>query len=100
MKDFIFTDPSESTAKVVYRTDLLGTNENFTVHQITGLENVQTFQQKKVLLLKTFGLNYYSKAAFKAFALANGLDLTMQDSNGENAEILIDYNSDALAQSW
>lgn len=100
MKDFIFTDPSESTTKVIFRTDLIGSNSNFTVHQITGLDIVPTYQQKKVALLKAFNRLPYNKQAFIEFATANGLDLVMQDTNGENSTILVDYDSDWASDSW
>lgn len=104
MKDFIFTDPSESTAKVIFRTDLIGaTNNNFLVMKVSGLADadVKSHQTKKRALLAAFrDYKYYSKADFVAFATLWGLDLVMQDANGDNQVILLDYNSDAGASSW
>ena len=100
MKDFIFSDPSESDSKVIYRTDLIGSNQNFTVHQITGLEDANRHRQVKVALLKAFGKQKYSKQQFITFAQAHDLDLVMQDTDGSNSEILVDYNSDWASDSW
>ena len=105
MKDFIFTDPSESTTKIVFRTDLIGSsNNNFSIMKVTGLDpaDVKRWQHKKrKLLAQGWKIGTYTnKLTFTAYALANGLDLVMQDSNGDNATILVDYNSDAGASSW
>ena len=105
MKDFIFSDPSESTVVVIFRTDLIGSSSNnFNIMKITGLEEgqVRPYQNKKRALLAQLWKRgvYSSKQDFITFATAQGLDLVMQDSNGENAVILVDYNSDFGASSW
>lgn len=104
MKDFIFSDPSESTTTVTFRTDLIGSNNNFGIMKVTGLDEgqVKPWQHKKrALLAQGWKIgSYVSKGDFIAFATNNGLDLVMQDSNGENQSILVDYNSDSGASSW
>jgi hypothetical protein len=71
----IFTD-FNNTFNVEFKVDLLGTNDNFTVMDIVGLDD---FEVK-------LGMNFrrlpYTVAAFKAYAAANGLKLTKLDSNG------------------
>lgn len=104
MKDFIFSDPSESTVTVTFRTDLIGNNNNFNIMQVTGLGTGQvlpTQNKKRALLAQLWKRGtYQTKDAFVAFATLWGLDLVMMDSNGENPVILVDYNSDAGASSW
>lgn len=72
--------------------------------KISGLEpiNVKYFQHKKRALLAQGWCEgtYTTKAALITLATSLGLDLVMQDSNGDNATILLDYNSDASASSW
>jgi hypothetical protein len=101
LKNLIFTDPSESTNRVVYKVDLI-TGNNFNIISVTGLENVRTTQHKKRALLAqgwVKGSNS-SVGAFKAFATARGLDLVSQNSDGSGEVIIVDYNSDFGASSW
>lgn len=71
----IFTDYN-STFKVEFKTDLIGTNDNFTVMDIIGLDDAEI----------KLGMNYrklpYTVAAFKTFAANNGLKLQKLDANG------------------
>jgi hypothetical protein len=104
LKDFIFSDPSESTSKVVLRTDLIGSNINFSIMKISGLgpTDVKSHQHKKRALLAQgwHEGTYLKKSDLVTLATSLGLDLVIQDSNGENPEILVDYNSDFGASSW
>lgn len=71
----IFTDYN-STYKVEFKTDLQGTNDNFTVMEVVGLDAAEV----------KLGMNYrrlaYTVAAFKTFAASNGLKLQKVDASG------------------
>lgn len=99
MKDYIFSDPSESPDVVLFRTDAIGSANNFTVHQIEGLDNVPWYQQKKAGLL-AFGKRETTKQALIDFAIANQLDLVERDSTGDNSIALVDWDSDSGTESW
>lgn len=109
MKDLTFYGEnlvfrSGGVIKVTYRTDLIGGNRNFTVHQITGLEelNVEDDILKKGLYSE-FKKLPYSLDAFIAFAQANYLELTSQESDGSGVQVLVEgYGSDSVpgTESW
>ncbi len=111
MKDFIFTDPSESTKQIVFRTDAIGTaGNNFTIHKIIG-NNPQTAleaggdiysvdQWKRTALLAFREGSVTTKQALIDFATLWQLDLIYRDSNGANSAILVDWDSDSSADSW
>jgi hypothetical protein len=99
MKDYIFSDPSESIEVVVFRTDAIGSANNFTVHQITGLEEVPWDQQKKAGLL-AFGKRETTKQALMTYAEDNQLNLVEQDSTGDNSTTLVSFASDNDTDSW
>ena len=91
--------------RVSFRTDLTSnTGNNFTVHQITGLEpleNSDDIIRKK--LARDFKKLPYTLQAFKDFAEANYLELSIADSSGENSSVLIEgYGSDSVPgdESW
>lgn len=104
MKDFIFSDPSETTTTVIFRTDLIGSNDHFNIMRITGLDiaDIKPWQNKKRALLAQLWKRgtYSSKGDFITFAIAQGLNLVVQDSNGDNAVTLVAYLSDFGASSW
>lgn len=110
MKDLIFYGEnlvfrSGGEIRVSYRTDLISSNAgNFTVHQITGLEDLNVDDDiLKKGLYSEFKKLPYSLAAFIAFAEANYLELSIQDSDGSNAEVLVvGYGSDSVPgdESW
>lgn len=110
MKDLIFYGEnlvfrSGGVIRVTYRTDLISSNaKNFTVHQITGLEDINVDDDiLKKGLYEEFKKLPYNLNAFIAFAEANYLELTIQDSNGANSEVLVvGYGSDSVPgdESW
>ena len=111
MRDFIFTDPSESTKRVIFRTDAINVNtNNFTIMEIIG-NNPQTAlragadiysvdQWKRTALLAFREGMSTTKQALVAFATLWQLDLVTQDDKGSNSSILVDWNSDSSADSW
>jgi len=71
----IFTDYN-STYKVEFKTNLLGTNDSFTVVEVVGLDDAE------IKLGMNFRRLAYTVEAFKTFAAANGLKLQKLDING------------------
>lgn len=110
MKDLVFYGEnlvfrSGGQIRVTYRTDLISANaRNFTVHQITGLEDLAVDDDiLKKGLYSEFKKLPYNLDAFIAFAEANYLELTIQDSDGSNQETLVEgYGSDSVPgdESW
>jgi hypothetical protein len=104
LKDFIFTDPSETTARVVLRTDLIGASNNFSIMKISGLDpaDVKYFQHKKRALLAQgwHEGTYLTKDGLVTLATELGLELVLQESNGDDPTVLVDYDSDAGDSSW
>ena len=110
MKDLTFygvnlVRRSGGTIRVHYRTDLINAaSNNFTVHQITGLEELEASDDilhKK--LARDFKKLPYTLQAFKDFAEDNYLELRIADSNGENSSLLVegyDSNSVPSSESW
>lgn len=110
MKDLTFYGEnlvfrSGGALSVKYRTDLIDANaENFTVHTITGLEDLSVSDDilhKK--LYSEFQKLPYSLQAFKQFAEDNYMELSISDSNGENSSVLVEgYGSDSVPgdESW
>lgn len=81
MKILKFTN-ADLSLDVEYAVDLIGTNEEMTVYQISGLDDVE----------EQWGLEFrrlsYALGAFKAFATANNLKLEVFE-NGQTTETLI-----------
>ena len=104
MRDFIFTDPSESTKQVIFRTDGLTVNSNrITIMKIIGNKYSDIYtndQWKRTALLAFREGSVTSKADLIAFATLWQLDLVTQDDKGTNSSILVDWNSDSSADSW
>ena len=79
MKDFIFSN-EDKTFRIEYKTDHLGSMDNFTVHDIIVSSDTYTLDD-----LVRYGLNFnrlpYTYQAFKAFAVTNNLDLDILDYN-------------------
>lgn len=112
MKDFIFTDPSESTKQVIFRTSAIGTAaNNFTILDIVGNSYKTALQSassdiysvdqwKRTALLAFREGTVTTKKILIDFATLWQLDLIYQDSNGANSAILVDWNSDSSADSW
>jgi hypothetical protein len=103
LKDFIFSDPSETTNVVRFRTDLIGeTNANFNIMKVFGLESVTYYQHKKrAILAQGWHIGAYrNKQDFIDFATAQGLTLVYQNSDGSNPVTLVEYDSDFGDSSW
>lgn len=105
MRDFVFTDPSESTKQVIFRTDAIGSSaNNFTIMKIIGNElgtDIYSYDQWKRTALLSFreGIATTRKALID-FATLWQLDLVVRDSSGANETILVDWDSDSSADSW
>jgi hypothetical protein len=80
MKDLNFQN-SSGTVNVTYRTDLLGTAGNFTVHTITGLDGSPITVRDKLLLV-AFKKIAYNTVDFINFARTNELQLICTPTNG------------------
>ena len=82
MKIFTFSN-TDNTLHVEYKTDYLTGQDNFTVHDVIGLDDAEI----------EFGLNFrrlpYTKAAFKAFATANNLTLKEIDTQANTTTALV-----------
>lgn len=92
MKDLIFTSESGSL-NATFRVDMItNTTNNFTVHQISGLDvddSSNTLRERQ--LIKEFKKLPYRLDEFKTFAENEDLKLVIQDTNGENSSTLVDY---------
>lgn len=105
MRDFVFTDPSESTKQVIFRTDAANSaSNNFTILKIIGNKigtDIYSHDQWKRTALLSFREGIASsKKALIDFATLWQLDLVVQDASGSNQTILVDWNSDSSADSW
>lgn len=105
MRDFVFTDPSESTKQVIFRTDAVNTaSNNFTILKIIGNDpkrDIYSHDQWKRTALLSFRDGVTStKKALIDFATTWQLDLVVQDASGANQTILVDWDSDSSADSW
>ena len=86
MKDFIFSNGGE-TFRLEYKTDHLGSMDNFTVHDIVFSSDTLELDD-----IVRAGLNYerlpFTLAAFKAYAVANNYNLSSLDYNNSAATTL------------
>ena len=91
--------------RVSYRTDLIHSSaQNFTVMQVSGLDELELSNDiLENKLAKDFKKLPYTLEAFKQFAEDNYMELSIQDSDGSNQEILVvGYGSDSVpsTESW
>lgn len=110
MKDLVFygentVNRSGGVIRVQYRTDLIHSSaQNFTVMQVTGLDEMEL--SNNILenkLAKEFKKLPYTLEAFKQFAEDNYLELSIQNSDGSESEVLVEgYGSDSVPgdESW
>lgn len=102
MRDFIFADLGESVPanNVIFRTDAMtSSSENFTVHQITGLDDVTWDQQKKAALL-AIGKKQTTRQTLINYAALYSLNLISQKTDGSNAVTLVTATNDSDTESW
>lgn len=102
MKDLNFSN-QRGTVNVTYRTDLLGTSGNFTVHSISGLpanNDTPPASTRDKLLVASFSKLVYNVNSFITFATNNKLQLTVADPNGANLVILARKFNDSLSDSF
>lgn len=105
MRDFVFTDPSESTKQVIFRTDAVNAaSNNFTILDIIGNDpKVDIYghdQWKRTALLSFKDGRVTSQGALIEFATQWQLNLVVQDASGANSSTLVDWDSDSSADSW
>jgi len=102
MRDFIFADLGESIPanNVIVRTDALAAStENFTVHQISGLDDVEWAQQKKAALL-AIQKRETTRQTLIDLASLYSLNLISQNTDGSDAVTLATATNDSDSESW
>lgn len=94
MKDFIFQG---TDLRVTYRTDSIDTQRtfsgNFTIHEIRGLEDAKVDRDEEKQMIADFKQLPYNYQDFIQFAKKWGLRLTVQDTTGEDARVLVEEES-------
>lgn len=89
MKDLIVKNQS-GTINATFRTDLIDASANdFTIMTITGLseqDTTNTYKEKK--LINAFKKLQTTLQTFVAFCKLNELQLTLQNGDGSNPQIL------------
>lgn len=89
MKDFIFTR-NDTDTRVIYRTDCIGNNQNFTVMQITGLDEFDLNNSiEEKALAAAFKKLPTTLKTFVEFAEDHGLQLVVND--GDTKTVLVDF---------
>lgn len=96
MKDLKFTNQA-GTIAVTYRTDLIdATANNFTVHQITGIDPqdaLSTLNTRERVMIGSFKKLPYNLFQFIAFADEWGLTLTSANTDGSGLVTLIGWDA-------